>query len=265
MSTAIAESVQFSGLRAENSIIEMLSANLPGGTIRAQDLTTVRIPPQGSTTWSWSSKSGTEYSEKVIRGLLVVVAPEEQTLWPYRDPKPGSRPLMVATSESPGRAWLVGDDFGELDRDLIEAAKLEDGTYDIAKIEYFQWQENRVPPRAKASRVIGILRENDLLPVFIRASSTSLKNVNDFLKGLLFSDGLPHWRAVVEATLERRSGRGPDYSVLCLSRKGHPAISREDGVIAKERFTDVFTPIVAPHPSTRGVIAGKVSTDRIPF
>lgn len=260
MTNAIATiDTAFQGLNGEDSAVDLLETNLGGGSLRSSDLTWIKIPSGGITTFSWTSKAGEDFTAKSIRGLLVVVGRTEQTLWPYQDAKAGSRPLLVSHFESGPAAVRVGDDFGELDPDVIEAAKNEDGTYDTRQIPYFNWQ-GRVPPRAKSGRVIGILRENEALPVFIRVSSTSLEPVNSLLRGLVVS-GIHFFRAVVEFGLEKRSGSRADYAVLTAKKEGDP-ISVEAGKIAKARFTDVLTDVVCPPLANR---VRQAASDAIPF
>jgi hypothetical protein len=254
---------------AEGSVTDdLLSANLGGESLRSSDLTWVKIPTGGATRWSWTTKSGNDFSEKAITGLLVVVGRTESVLWPQADATPGSRPLLVSDD---GRvAYRTGSDYGDLDRNVIEAAKNADGTYSVAKLPYFQWEgrgPGSRPPRAKSSRVLGILREEDSLPVFIRVSQTSLRAVDDLLRGIT-AEGLFHYRAVVELTLEKRKGARAEYAVLVAKKVGE--VSEEQGRVAKAKITDVMTPIVSPPAASRASVSAEVSapaasTDAVPF
>lgn len=242
--TSLAVPTSFRALSsvASDAIDELLEANLGGDALRYSDLTFVKIPTGGGTRWDWQTKSGTEFSEKAITGLLVVVGRKEQTLWPHTESSAGSRPLLVSTDGV--NAWKIGSDYGDLDANVIEAAKNEDGSYSVAKIPYFHWKgqgPGAVPPRAKSSRVIGILRENETSPVFIRLSQTSLKPVEDLLRGLT-ADRLFHFCAVVELTLERKKGGRADYAVVVAKKVGE--ISPEEGMKAKRLFTDPLKDIV---------------------
>ena len=241
---------RFVALSSDSNAAALLEANLGGASLRSSDLTWVKIPTGGATRWSWQTKSGEEGSEKTITGLLVVCGRTEQTLWPHADATPGSQPLLVSTD---GRsAFKVGSDYGDLDPNVIESAKRDDGSYDVAKIPYFHWTgrgPGSIPPRAKSSRVLGILRENEPAPIFIRVSQTSLRAVDDLLRGIT-SEGLFHFRAVVELSLERRKGNRADYAVLVARKVG--SVSEEFGMSAKSRFTDSMTDIVCPPAESRG-------------
>jgi hypothetical protein len=258
---------EFRALVEGSSAAALLEANLGGESLRPSDLTWVKIPTGGLTRWSWQTKSGAEFSEKAISGLLVVVGKTEQVLWPHADSTPGSRPILVSTD---GRtAHKVGSDYGDLDPNVIESAKNADGSYDIRKIAYFQWQgrgPGSTPPRAKSSRVLGILRENEATPLFVRVSQTSLRSVDDLLRGIT-SEGLFHYRAVVELTLEKRKGKRADYAVLVAKKVGE--VSVEAGEKAKRLFTEPLSEVVCPSAESRasrsGLGGGTVDADSVPF
>lgn len=249
MSSDLVVASDFRALAEGNVTDDLLSANLGGESLRSSDLTWVKIPTGGATRWSWSTKSGNDFSEKSLTGLLVVVGRTESVLWPHSDATAGSRPLL--TSDDGRIAYRTGQDYGDLDRNVIEAAKNSDGTYNVAQIPYFQWEgrgPGSKPPRAKSSRVIGILREEDALPLFIRVSQTSLRAVDDLLRGIT-GEGLFHYRTVVELSLEKRKGARADYAVLVARKVG--SIGEEQGRIAKAKITDVMTPIVCPSAASR--------------
>jgi len=241
--------VSFAALTDGSDASALLEANLGGAALRRDDLNWVKIPTGGATRWSWTTKSGNEFSEKSISGLLVVVGKVEQALWPHSTATAGSVPLLVSTDGVV--AYKTSSDFGDLDANVIEAAKNADGTYAVAKIPYFQWEgrgQGSKPPRAKSSRVLGVLREGEALPVFIRVSSTSLRAVDDLLRGVT-SDALFHWQAIVELSLEKKKGAKADYAVLVGKKIG--AVSKEIGLRAKSVFTDKLTDIVCPPADQR--------------
>jgi hypothetical protein len=252
MSQLIESGSSFRALAEGSATQALLSANLGGESLRSSDLNWVKIPTGGATRWSWSTKSGAEHSEKAIAGLLVVVGRTESVLWPHSDATAGSRPLLMTDD---GRVAIkTGQDYGDLDQNVIEAAKNPDGTYNVSKIPYFQWEgrgPGSKPPRAKSTRVIGVLREEDNLPIFIRVSQTSLRAVDDLLRGIT-AEGLFHYRAVVELSLEKRKGARADYAVLVAKKVGE--ISEEQGRVAKAKITDVMSPIVCPPVASRGMM-----------
>ena len=270
MSSELSVVGSYKALEEGNAAVALLEANLGGEALRSSDLTWVKIPTGGATRWSWTTKAGAEFSEKAITGLLVVVSKTEHVLWPHKDSTPGSRPLLISLDGVTG--YKVGTDYGDLDPNVIEAAKRDDGAYDWRKIPYCQWEgrgPGSKPPRAKSSRVLGVLREEDNQPVFVRVPSTSLRAVDDLLRGIT-AEGLFHYRAVVELSLEKRKGQRADYAVLVAKSVG--SVEESVGLLAKSRFTDSMTSIVCPpiedrvqRAASSASSATPVSDDSVPF
>jgi len=255
MSTSLAVPSSFRALAPNSEIAEVIEANLGGGSLRRSDLTFVKIPTGGSTRWNWTV-AGNDVSEKAIVGLCVVATRTEFNLWPQTTAKPGNVPFLRSLDGVTGHK--VGSDHGDLDLKVIEAAKNADGTYRWRDIPYCQWQD-RKPPRAKPSRVIGVLREEDAAPVFVQISPTSLKPVDDFLRALA-AQFVPHYRAIVELTLEKRKGASADYAAIVCRHVG--TISQEDGERAKSLFTSPLTPILTGSTS---LVVPKANEDKVPF
>ena len=262
MSTELTtECSTYRALAESGGVMDVIRENLgDGATLSRRDLTRVTIPTGGSTVWSWQTASGAQRSEQSLKGLFVVQGRTERSLWPNQDAGGGHPPLLVVHGDSKV-AHRVGTEYGDLDRKTIEAAKLPDGTYDIEKLpQYFAWND-RKPPRAKASRVIAILRPDDFLPLLVQVSQTSVERIEQLVKGLAL-DGVPFYRAVVELTLEKRQGARAAYSVIVCRHRPDEMISEEMGRLVKERITDVFTPIVCP-PIRPAVEA--VEAEAVPF
>lgn len=235
----------FAALTEGSDASALLEANLGGGSfLRRDDLNWITIPTGGLTRWSWTTKSGAEFSEKSISGLLVVATQPEEILWPQPTAVKGSSPLLISTNGVV--AYKTGSDYGDLDANVIEAAKNPDGTYAVAKIPYFQWQGKK--KRSKTNRVVGLLREGEALPVFIRVSPTSCRPIDNLLRGIT-SDGLFHWQAIVELSLEKKKGDSSDYAVIVGKKIG--SVSKEIGLRAKSLFTDKLTDIVCPPAEQR--------------
>jgi hypothetical protein len=258
MSTSIATVPSFAALSPDSAIAEVIEANLGGGSIRRSDLTWVKIPTGGSTRWNWSV-AGNEFSEKTITGLCVVVTKTEYNLWPQSTATSGSLPFLRSLDGVTGHR--IGQDAGDLDLDVIEAAKNPDGTYRWKDIPYCLWIDHR-PPRAKPSRVVGVLREGDPSPIFLQVSPTSLKPVDEFLRALS-AQFVPHYRAVVEMGLQKRKGASAEYAVLTL--KHVATVDAETGARAKSLFTDSLTPILTG--STSAVLKSNAPAieEKVPF
>jgi len=268
MTTAIAFPSLSGGSKAE----KFLAAFSNGVTLRSKDLTWVKIPGQGGTTWSWTAGDGTEYHEKSITGLLCVLGPTEWSLWPTNDTGAGRLPLLISTT--PGVAYKVSDDYGLRDKAAIEAAKRADGSYDTNKLpQYFAWKgtgKGATPPVAKASRVIGILREGDIFPIFVRLPGTSVRAIEDLEKRLPQSGVLPT-QAIIELTLKgEKSNTGIAYSTVQVRAVGKVTDDEHEKV--EKLITNVFTSVVAPpaelrqrHEVVEEESSSEENTDDVPF
>lgn len=239
MSTELIEkpATEYTGLTATSLIAEVLEANLGGRTLRSSDLPWVKIPTGGATRWTVSI-GGNESSEKTITGLLVVVREPEHNLWPHSTATAGSLPLLRSLDGRVGHK--IGSDYGDLDQAVIEAARSPDGTYRWQDIPYCQWQD-RIPPRAKTTQVLGVLRKGDRVPLFLRVSSTSLGAVDRLLRAIS-GQVIPHYRAEVELGLEKVKGLKAEYARLVCRFVG--SIDEETGSKVKAIYTDAFTPVV---------------------
>jgi hypothetical protein len=238
MSTQLVVSGSYRALAPNSEIAEVIEANLGGGSLRRSDLTFVKVPTGGSTRWGWT-QAGNEFSEKSITGLCVIATRTEYNLWPSTSSSKGNIPFLRSLDGVTG--YQIGEDHGDLDLSVIEAAKNEDGTYRWKDIPYCQWQD-RKPPRAKPTRVLGILREQDSSPLFVQISPTSLRAVDAFLRALA-AQFTPHYRAVVELTLEKRKGETADYAAVVCRHVG--TVSQEEGERAKALFTVPLTPVLS--------------------
>jgi len=252
---------EFVGLREDNSFLEAVQANLGGESLRQKDLTWLKIPPGGGTRWQWES-GGNEFVEKTVSGICVVLGQVEQNLWPRKESSRDTFPYLRSLDGVTG--YQIGDDYGDLPIAEIEAAKGADGTYDWQAIPCCVWQgqgRDAKPPRAKSTRVIGILRKEDAVPVFVRLAPTSLKPIADFLRGLA-ANGVPHYAAVVELGLEKINGSGQDYSRITCRHAG--TVTREEAALARSRFTAPWTPIVTSGTEKVQPRAA-ISNESVPF
>ena len=187
-------------------------APLTVGGFRLKDQIVIKSPASGATKWSWGTILG-EFSEKEITGVIVALGNPQHDLWPHvGKAEPNTTPYMRSIDGV--KAYVVGDDAGDLDLKHIEEASNGDGSYDCSKIKYFQWGKDgsrNVPPRASATSVLGILRDGDAAPLFVRLSKTSNPVVQTFAQRLRAQGVLP-WQAVVTLGLESVKGFYATYS-----------------------------------------------------
>jgi hypothetical protein len=195
-----------------NAIATVATGGLAAVTpneFRLSDYQQVKIPTGGSTTWSWSTIIG-DRADKALVGVCVALSEVQWDLWPTTgQASQGTLPLL--RSHDCVTATRIGDDFGDLDKKLIEAAKLPDGTYDCTKLGgYFQWID-RTPPRANGTSIVMILREEDARPLYVRLSKTSSPKVQNFFREVS-RQGLQPYETVVSLSLEAVKSPRVTYS-----------------------------------------------------
>ena len=199
----------------------------------------VKIPTGGSTTWSWSTIIG-DRADKALVGVCVALSEVQWDLWPTTG-QASSGTLPFLRSYDCVTATQIGDDRGDLDKKLIDAAKLPDGTYDCAKLGgYFKWIE-RTPPRANGTSIVMILREEDARPLYVRLSKTSSPRVQTFFREVA-RQGLKPYETVVSLSLEAVKTPKVTYSRVL------PTFIRklEDGSVFEAFFTSVSPLLRSP-------------------
>lgn len=247
MSTAIAVRGSFGVL-----------APVASGSGSLSDLQHVQIPGQGRTTWSWSNILD-EVVTKEIKGVCVAFGPRQYDLWPTTgEAKKNSHPYL--RSHDNVTAHQIGDDFGDLDLNLLEAAKNPDGTYDCGKIEYFQWKEvgdRKIPPRAKVSRVLLVLTEGSDQPLHIRLPGTSASVMEKFFKQVLSAQAKPYG-VVVSLGLEAVNGFKSTYSRIVP--KVIAKLERDDAEAFRDYFDTTSPLLVSPLKRI-----DRAASDAVPF
>lgn len=242
-SSALANS-KFMAIRPDSSLREAFEANYAyGETMKFGDLTRVKIPSGGLTKWTIEELTG-ETTVDEITGAIVYYHPAG-TLWPTNDMQEGMKPLL--RTRDLRVAEQFGDEYGDLNPDVIEEARLIDangqpmstadgrGMYDWQKLAYNQWGtgKNGVGKRCKESRQICILRENDQFPIYLQVSVGSLKNVTTFFRKLPGA----YWRFVVGLTLEKAKSSGGITFAMVKPRLVYQ-LSNDEALALKATYTD---------------------------
>lgn len=226
-----------------------------GETVGLGSLTWVKTPSGGSTTWEISDGLGNSEPAREISGVLVLYR-KRAVLWPTEgDAVEGSKPLLVSDDHpSLTLARKVGDDYGDLDPELIECCRREDGLYDIrpkSRGGSFFYSEfgtsGKGPgPRMREQRIVGVLRPGDLWPLMLTVQAGSLKNVANTIARLQ----VPYWRAIVRFTLTKATAtNGSPYSQLVLS------VSKE--TLSEEQGEQVRAAYMIP--LTEAILGGRIA------
>jgi hypothetical protein len=226
------EGSKFVALRPDSDAREALMANLgPGEVLLASDLPRVPTPAGGGRMWGWTDSGNNEQSAKSIDGILVYYG-VRGTLWGSEEPQGKVSPVLVSYDLITGTR--VNDDIGDLDAEALEACRTGDRTYDWQRLPYNQYGTSKSGrgKRCKESRLLAILRENEVWPLLVTAGPGSLKTVTPFVKRL----PVPHFRAVVSLTLDKvENAGGQPYSQIVPKLLG--TISKEEGEVVKKMYT----------------------------
>ena len=229
-----------------SDVAEAMAANIAEGEqISTQDLTRIKTPSGGGTTWAWEDVEG-EQSSKEIKGLLVHVQ-RRGVLWPYEEPG-DLQPVLVTNDLM--YADRVGEDAGDIDEEELAKFVLPEsdppggnpwvgGQYDWNKLPRNQFGSGKggFGKRCKESRMLFILREGEAWPVLINIGPGSLKDIKRFL--MQMGGKVPHWRAVVSLTLTKeKSKSGVDFSKVVPKLAG--TISKEAGQLVHDTYTSVL-------------------------
>lgn len=197
---------QYLALQPESNIGEILASNVgEDASISIRDLVSVPTPSSGATRWSIQTIAGEESVEEIV-GILAYHQPYG-SLWPSDDPVEGTPPLLVTNDFRVAKK--IGDDYGDLDPDAIEAARRADGYYDWKRIPYTEMGSGKkgIGKRAKEGRILCLIRPGDALPTILRVGPGSAGAVQQFLMQLTGAR-LFYYQAVIGISLEKKTSRG---------------------------------------------------------
>lgn len=232
------ENSNYVALQPASDIREALMANLgPGESIGPQDLVKVQTPTGGGKVWSWTDAGNNEQSAKSIDGVLVSVQPRG-VLWATEEPQAGVQPVLMSYDLQ--TAVRLNDEIGDLDEDVLESCRIGDRLYDWKRLPYNEYGTARGGrgKRAKESRLLAILRQDEAWPLLVTAGPGSLSTVVPFVKRLV----VPHFRMEVSLTLEKKENAGGQaYSQIVPKQIG--TLSREEGEMIRRLYTEPLSKI----------------------
>jgi hypothetical protein len=240
---AVPGAEDFLALAEGSEVREALEYNLSvGERITMRDLARVKTTGGGSK-WLWEER-GEEKMEPEIVGALVGCF-RLGMLWPTEDSVKGVPPVLVTHDLVTARR--ISSDIGDLDAEVLEAARIGDNEYDWRKLPYTKVGTSRDgnSARAKESRVLCILRREDAFPLRIIAGVGSLGAVTTFIKTL----PVPSYRCIVALRKEKAMSRGgQEYYRIVPKLVG--TLGKEAGAEIRRLYTD---PLMADMESDAGV------------
>jgi hypothetical protein len=199
------EASRFVAIRPSGTMAEALRWNSTGGGLTAADLIRVKTPAGGATTWTFENAMGEEESTKEIVGAFCLYA-VQGTLWGSDESAQGRLPVLITHDLK--TAVRVSDDLGNLDPAVLEAARIGDRRYDWTRLEYAQWGsgKNGNGKKVKESRLIGVLREGESLPLLVSAGPGSIPKVEQFVRRIT-SLGVPYFQTMIALRLEKATNK----------------------------------------------------------
>ncbi len=228
-------SSKFLALRPESGVMEAIQANLgEGGAVEETMLTRVKIPAGGATKWTVETAKG-EIVTETIEGILVYFG-KGGVLFPSNDPKEGQLPLL--RTDDWKTAYQVGEDFGDINPEELKKYEVAPGVYDWQRLPWNQFGSGREQrgKRCKNYYAMCVLREQDALPLLLRAMPGSLKSFEKFRNSLI-AIGMPHFRAVVSIGLEAaKNDAGQKFSRMTFKMTGE--LSKEEGDVVRKLYTE---------------------------
>jgi len=194
----------FSDLLPGSDLSAIIEANLEGESISEMDLTRVKTPSGGSTTWEIDNQGNTEATQEIV-GVIVAMG-RRGLLWPYdeigTDPPVLSSPDLVI-------GYRTSDKLGNVKKEDLEKFRIGDRKYDWAAIseskEFGNGSgKNGIGKRVKESRLIAIRRPGEIWPLLISVGPGSMASFMPFIRKL----SVPHYRAVVGLRLQKAVSKG---------------------------------------------------------
>lgn len=212
---------------------------LGGEEVSPFDLTQVRIPTGGASIFEIPSKIGESKAEKRLEGVILF-ATSSRAYWdkkysggsePPTCSSPDGETAEPRADETGATATIPAQKDPDTGRLLCHTCKL--GGPDAWGTAI---NEKGEPTRGKACREmrqVFLLTPSKLLPVLLTLPPTSIQPWRGYLLGL--ADEEMSWQDIVtEVTLQKVTGKGPDYS-QAVFRPGTPLPDAEREQIAAYR------------------------------
>ena len=194
-------------LDPKSDLAEAMKANSSGGIDRTS-LPTVSMPTAGNTQWSFTSAMGQEITAKAIVGIPVSKK-KTGVLYPVEGGGFGKPPVL--RTDDCITATRISDDLGDIDPDVLEAARIGDNEYDWQKLEYAQFgsASNGFGKRVNEYLEIAMLQENEAYPIVVRVSAGSIRVCESFIQLM----PCVYWGSIIELGLVKAENKnGNAYS-----------------------------------------------------
>lgn len=250
---ASAGTMTFASLQPGSRQMKIIAANLGGEPISEMDLTRVKTPAGGGTTWEIDSNGNVTTTQEIV-GVLAAIG-RRGVLWPFDDPSE-SRPVIVSHDLKVG--YRVSDDLGHIDPKALDRYRIGDRRYNWEAISNSPefgpgCGKGGVGKRVKESRILAILRDGDVWPVLVSIGPGSLGSYLPWQKKL----SCFHFEAVIGLKLEKVKNKGGQpYSMIVPRLAGQ--LSEEQGEFVRTTYTEPLNAMFNSIPNGASVQADVV-------
>ena len=181
---------QYPAIANGKKALAVIQDNLAGEEVTPHDLTKIKVPAGGATTWLVNGLSGDEEAHKTLEGVIVHITRQRA----YWDPD-ASLGSGVPLCNSSG-SCLVGS--GKPGGDCKACSLNQFGTSVNDKGEAGRGKA------CKETKLVFLLRKGRTLPDVVVASPASLKNLRQYQLQL----GVPYWAVLTRLELEKQTSAG---------------------------------------------------------
>lgn len=168
----------------------LLRENLAGDVISVGDLSRIRVPAGGGTSWTVPTLDG-EQSVQSIEGVILHVG-RRRAYWSSADPS-GDPPDCKSDDNVVG-VGQPGGDCESCPLNQFGSSRKQDGSAGRGKA-------------CKETRLLFVLQAGASLPDVVVVSPGSLKQVKDYLIALATKAQVPYWGALTKLSLSREKNK----------------------------------------------------------
>jgi hypothetical protein len=236
-------------------IQEIIADNLGGQDVGEFDLTRLKVPAGGATTWEMETLAGTE-PVKEITGIIVHTA-QTRSWWPVTldESREANTPPSCSSADARvgyGKQWATKDDPNPAG----EPRRLA-----CAECPHSQWGSGK--NGGQACRLQGswlILVEGSFLPIVVSLPTMSLKQTKRYMLGLA-GQGIRFSDVVTKLHLEKAQSGPNTYAKVVPELVG--PLSPEDAQKARE-YGVLLKPLFDRMPQEELVVPNPNGTDPDP-
>lgn len=247
MATEIVPYEQYAIAKVDDiqSIVDVVKDNLGGEQISESSLDTVKMPSGGSTSWTIPTLKG-DVDSKTLDGVIVF-SKLVRAYWQTSYDEGGGNDLPDCASKDSKQAFPVNAEFTPPATTFPEGAGFACSTCELAQ---FGSAPDGRGQACQQRRQLFMLTKDDVLPIVVSLSPTSLKAASDYMLRLT-RGGVPYWRVVTSITLEKHTDPKPHARAIFAAAS---ELDAEQGNAIRS-YRDALVPAFSNAEATVGASA----------